>query len=142
MQEQLFKPTGHSLFLGYLFWVLGFTGAHRFYYGKKWTGLIWFSTFGMFGIGWIVDAFLLPEMDREAEVSYVDGPYNYNIAWLLLTFLGVLGVHRFYMGKIGTGILYFFTGGLLTIGWAYDLWNLNEMISRLNQEKRSPVTIL
>lgn len=55
-------------------------------------------------------------------------PYDENasiksrtIALLLCIFLGVIGVHRFYIGKIGTGILWFFTGGLFGIGWLVDL---------------------
>ncbi|MCK9575055.1 MAG: TM2 domain-containing protein [Clostridia bacterium] len=35
-------------------------------------------------------------------------------------FLGVLGVHRFAVGKIGTGLLYLFTAGLFGIGWIVD----------------------
>jgi hypothetical protein len=33
----------HSKVLGYLLWIVGFTGSHRFYYGKPVTGTIWFS---------------------------------------------------------------------------------------------------
>ena len=40
---------------------------------------------------------------------------------LLCLFIGVLGVHRFYVGKIGTGLLWLFTGGLFGIGWLVDL---------------------
>jgi TM2 domain-containing membrane protein YozV len=40
---------------------------------------------------------------------------------LLCLFVGVLGVHRFYVGKIGTGLLWLFTGGLFGIGWLVDL---------------------
>lgn len=36
-------------------------------------------------------------------------------------FLGVLGAHRFYAGKIGTGFIYLFTGGLLGAGVIADL---------------------
>lgn len=48
-------------------------------------------------------------------------PKNKWIAFLLCFFLGYLGVHRFYEGKIGTGILYFFTFGLFGIGVLVDL---------------------
>ena len=43
------------------------------------------------------------------------------VAFVLCLFLGVIGVHRFYVGKIGTGILYLCTGGLFGIGWLVDL---------------------
>lgn len=46
-------------------------------------------------------------------------------AWLttllLCIFLGWLGIHRFYVGKMGTGILYMFTGGGFVFGWIIDL---------------------
>ncbi len=57
---------------------------------------------------------------------------DYNVAWILLTFLGVLGIHRLYMGKLLTGILYFFTGGLFFLGYLYDYWILNDQISEIN----------
>ncbi|MBQ3755018.1 MAG: TM2 domain-containing protein, partial [Clostridia bacterium] len=39
-------------------------------------------------------------------------PKSRLVATLLCFFLGGLGIHRFYVGKVGTGILYLFTGGL------------------------------
>ncbi|MBK6509737.1 MAG: TM2 domain-containing protein [Haliea sp.] len=124
----------HSLLLGYLLWIFGFIGAHRFYYGKKITGVIWFFTLGLLFIGWIIDLFLIPSMEREAERRYIGGPVNYNLSWILLTFLGVFGVHRFYMGKIFTGLLYLFTGGLFLVGVLYDFLTLNEQLSDVNSE--------
>ncbi|MCP5320766.1 MAG: TM2 domain-containing protein [Pseudomonadales bacterium] len=121
----------HSVPMGYLLWIFGFMGAHRFYYGKPVSGTIWFCTLGLLGIGWIIDLFLIPGMDRDAERRYRTGPVGYNVSWLLLTFLGVFGVHRFYMGKWLSGLLYLFTGGLFMLGVLYDYWTLNRQIDEL-----------
>jgi TM2 domain-containing membrane protein YozV len=123
----------HSLLIGYILWVFGFMGAHRFYYGKQITGTIWFFTLGLLFIGWIVDLFLIPGMDREAGLRYQAGHLDYTVAWLLLTFLGVFGIHRFYMGKWFTGILYLLTGGLFGIGLLYDLWTVNGQVNEINR---------
>jgi TM2 domain-containing membrane protein YozV len=122
----------HSKTLGYILWVFGFTGSHRFYYGKPVSGTLWFFTLGLLGIGWLIDVFLIPAMDREADLRFRAGRVNYSIAWVLLTFLGLLGIHRMYLGKWVTGIVYLCTAGLLGLGYLYDFWTLNDQITVIN----------
>ncbi len=123
----------HSMLIGYILWILGFMGAHRFYYGRPVTGTIWFFTLGLFFIGWIIDLLLIPGMDRDADFRYQAGHLDYTIAWLLLTFLGIFGIHRFYMAKWVTGLIYLLTGGLFGLGVLYDFWTLNGQVSEANQ---------
>ncbi|MFK8043303.1 NINE protein [Congregibacter sp.] len=123
----------HSVVMGYLLWIFGFMGAHRFYYGRPITGTIWFFTFGLFFVGWIIDLLLIPGMNDDADRRYYEGDVDYNISWILLTFLGAFGIHRFYMGKVFTGLLYLFTVGLFGLGILYDYWTLNEQIDEINE---------
>lgn len=51
-------------------------------------------------------------------------PKNKTIALLLCIFLGMFGAHRYYVGKIGTGVLWTFTGGVVGIGWLVDLFTI------------------
>ena len=51
-------------------------------------------------------------------------PKSKLVALLLCFFLGGWGVHRFYVGKIGTGILYLLTGGGFLIGSIVDFVNI------------------
>lgn len=126
----------HSKAIGYILWIFGFTGAHRFYYGRPVTGIIWFFTLGLVGIGWLIDLFLIPSMDRAADRKYATGPYDYSVAWILQTFpiFGLIGLHRFYLGKWGTGLIYLITAGLVGIGWVYDFLTLNRQIDERNRE--------
>ncbi|MCP3890638.1 MAG: TM2 domain-containing protein [Desulfobulbaceae bacterium] len=128
--------TTHSIVVGYAIWIMGFLGAHRFYYGKQISGTIYFCTLGLFFIGWIVDLFLIPGMNREADIRYHQGEIDFNLSWLLLAFLGLFGIHRMYMGKWLTGIIYLLTGGILGIGYIYDFWTLNDQISIINGEEQ------
>ncbi len=124
----------HRKSIGYLLWIFGFLGAHRFYYGKPVSGTIWLLTLGLLGVGWLVDIFLIPGMDRQADLRFSDGPIDYNLSWILLTFLGVFGVHRMYMGKWFTGFLYLITLGVVGLGVLYDYWTLNDQITVINRK--------
>jgi TM2 domain-containing membrane protein YozV len=137
----------HSKLIGYLLWIVGFTGSHRFYFGKPISGTIWFFTLGLFGIGWLVDLFLIPSMDRKADLKYVPGPRDYSLAWLLLVFLGFFGAHRLYLGKWISGLTILACTALSAVGfWIFvipavvpvlfflvDLWTLNGQVSEFNR---------
>ncbi len=123
----------HSKAIGYILWIFGIFGSHRFYFGRPVSGTIYFFTAGLFLIGWLVDLFLIPHLERTAKLRYETGAIDYTIAWILLTFLGVFGVHRFYQRKWWTGILYLISGGLLGVGVIYDYLTLNSQISEQNR---------
>ncbi|MEM8865205.1 MAG: TM2 domain-containing protein [Planctomycetota bacterium] len=124
----------HFLIVGYALWLFGFLGAHRFYYGRPITGTIWFFTLGLLFIGWFIDLLLMPSLQHSVQQRSVPGPLNHTVAWLLLTFLGVFGAHRFYLGKWLTGLLYALTAGLFGIGVLYDFWTLNGQVNDVNAD--------
>jgi len=43
---------------------------------------------------------------------------------LLCLFLGIVGGHRFYVVKVGTGVLWLFTGGFFAVGALFDLYKI------------------
>ena len=56
--------------------------------------------------------------------SAIPEDYTYKKRWLMIVlcvFLGWIGIHRFYAGKIGTGIVWLLTGGCLLLGWWRDI---------------------
>ena len=75
----------------------------------------------------IVGCVLLSSRKTEEKKSamigrqYLYSPKSRSAALLLCFFFGVYGVHRFYVGKAGTGILYLFTAGGFGIGWVIDM---------------------
>ncbi|MEW5815853.1 MAG: NINE protein [Spirochaetota bacterium] len=54
--------------------------------------------------------------------------------WLISGF-GTLGFHRFYLNKIGTGLLWMFTGGLGMVGAIYDFFTLPGQVREANLRK-------
>ena len=122
----------HRKSIGYLLWIFGFLGSHRFYYGRPISGTLWFLTLGLLGIGWLIDLFLIPGMDRDADRRFRTGPCDYTVAWILLTFLGVFGIHRLYLNKWLTALLWFLTMGIFGVGLLYDFWTLNEQVDEAN----------
>ena len=60
--------------------------------------------------------------------------------FLLCYFLGGLGVHRFYLGKLITGVLMFLTGGGLMIWWLVDLYRIIK--GRLKDKQGGNLSVL
>ena len=56
------------------------------------------------------------------------------IALMLCVFAGTMGLHKFYEGKIGMGILYLFTFALFGVGWIVDIIKLAFQINDASRE--------
>jgi len=69
-------------------------------------------------------------MTREVEILR---PKNLFIAYLLCLLLGILGAHKFYLNRPLLGVLYFFSGGLILVGWIYDIFTLPRQINEYNE---------
>ena len=73
------SASSERLTLSYLLWLGGFfglSGLHRLYNGKITSGLIWFFTLGLFGVGQFVDVFLVPGMAEDHQLRRLKSQYG------------------------------------------------------------------
>ncbi|WP_061964206.1 TM2 domain-containing protein [Demequina aurantiaca] len=70
-----------------------------------------------------------------AYVNAVLPPKSTGVTYVLWFFLGILGIHQFYMGKIGRGILYLLTGGVFGIMWIIDLFTIPGQLREVNAQR-------
>ncbi|MBR5969597.1 MAG: TM2 domain-containing protein [Lachnospiraceae bacterium] len=63
-------------------------------------------------------------MEAGAEDAYFTAvsPRSKTVALLLCIFFGYFGVHRFYVGKTTSGLVYLFTAGICVYGWLFDIY--------------------
>lgn len=118
----------------FLAFFLGVFGVHRFYTGKIATGVLMLLTAGGFGIWWLIDMLnLVLENFRDKKGNLIVfepvfiteiSAKNFKTTALLSFFLGLIGAHRFYTGKIGTGLLMLLTFGGCGIWWVFDLFSI------------------
>lgn len=68
--------------------------------------------------------YLLPDTNRSVSVAY--------LFWFLW---GLLGVHKFYLGRPVMGFVYLLTAGMLGLGWLLDLFTMPGQVFRFNLER-------
>jgi TM2 domain-containing membrane protein YozV len=68
--------------------------------------------------------------------GYLRPEKSLGVAYLLWFFLGFLGVHHFYLGKVGRGVGYLLTFGWFMIGLFVDLFTLPAQVKRINYERK------
>jgi TM2 domain-containing membrane protein YozV len=66
---------------------------------------------------------------------YAINPKSTGVTYLLWFFFGVLGIHHFYMGKTGRGILWLLTGGLFLVGLVIDLFTIPAQVRQVNAQR-------
>lgn len=113
----------------------GLFGAHHYYLNRCNFGVLYTCTFGIFGVGYIVDCFRFPALlkrcksnEGKFEKRYLDDAY------LLWFPLGLLGFHHFYLNRRVWGLLYMFTLGFLGVGWLIDLYRMQKLVKKCNEE--------
>jgi TM2 domain-containing membrane protein YozV len=104
---------------------LGTLGVHRFYTGRVVSGIFQLLTFGGFGIWAFVDLIMIVSGDFKDRYNrpldqppVMGGSRSWVTAAFLCMFLGWLGVHRFYTGRVVSGIFQLLTFGGFGI-WAF-----------------------
>lgn len=60
-------PVAYLLLLGCF---IGLSGLHRFYCGRRKSGLLWLLTFGLCGIGNLIDAFAMRNLVNDANEGH------------------------------------------------------------------------
>lgn len=72
---------------------------------------------------------------NQASGAAPAGGKSVGVAYVLWFFLGVIGVHQFYLGKTGRGISYIFTLGWVGIGLLIDLFTLPSQVRKANGQQ-------
>ncbi|XP_070569576.1 uncharacterized protein [Ptychodera flava] len=125
----------------------GILGFHHYYLDRYAWGLAYTFTLGFLGIGWVIDLFRMPclvsMVNDDIQRRYQDVEYKKPLkstcdAYVLGIPLGFLGLHHFYLDRIGFGLLYIFTLGLLGVGWIIDILRMPCLVRDVNRRIQKP----
>ncbi|XP_013400316.1 uncharacterized protein LOC106166334 [Lingula anatina] len=130
-----------SLLEAYLLWlVLGLFGAHHFYLHRPYFGVMYLTTVGLFGCGWVIDLFRMPILVKDANKRIEERTpiqlrkRSIGDAYALWLPLGLWGLHHFYLRRPGIGLYYSLTIGGLGTGFIFDLFRMPFLVKRSNKE--------
>lgn len=110
-------------------------GFHHFYLGNKWIGILYLCTFGIFGIGWIIDAFLMPKHVKLANSDSNILENEWTVTCILaISPLGLFGAHHYYMQRYHFGALYTCTLGIFGVGYIVDWFRFPILLKRFKSD--------
>ncbi|ELU01134.1 hypothetical protein CAPTEDRAFT_187960 [Capitella teleta] len=138
---QWIPPSKRSLLEAYMLAMpFGFLGLHHFYLRRFGFGTLYLFTFGLLGVGWLIDLLRMPHLVNEAN-KLIKDPVNLDQkeisdAYTMWLPWGLLGLHHYYLGRGGWGILYTFTLGIFGVGWLVDAFRLPGLVKRENEQIR------
>ncbi|KAH9504066.1 hypothetical protein Btru_067666 [Bulinus truncatus] len=122
---------------------IGILGGHHYYLDRPVWGVLYSLTLGLVGVGWVFDWMRMPRLvsrvNQEVHGKRAPNTKTADDAYILWFVFGLLGFHHFYLGRPLWGMLYFFTMGLLGIGWLVDMCRipfLVDEVNKLNEERR------
>jgi TM2 domain-containing membrane protein YozV len=124
MQSQISRPLSRKsgAVACLLCTLFGYLGIHRFYVGKIGTGILQLLTVGGLGIWYLIDLLMIAFGEfTDKEGLKLSGSSKKGCALILCYFLGVFGIHRFFLGRWVSGLVMLLTVGGLGIWWAIDL---------------------
>ncbi|XP_059157171.1 uncharacterized protein LOC131941724 isoform X2 [Physella acuta] len=139
MQSNVYYDQEKNLCLAYvLALTTGYLGGHHYYLNRPIWGVLYTFTLGLMGMGWVYDWIRMPWLvqranhevkgQRSTKTKTVDDAYILWLPW------GFLGFHHFYLDRPLWGFLYFFTLGLLGIGWLVDLFRIPSLVKSVNKK--------